>query len=539
MSTMKSFYIALILSVLMMLNVACEKKYPPTDLSRHALIPKPVSVEATHETFVLKDKASVFYDSGNEALKNEAEYLAKILEKETGFNIGVKASSALPSKGNIFLTTSMDDDSLAKEDGYKLEIDRRYVKIAAPQPKGVFYGIQTLRQLFPAEFEQENKNVKEEWFLPTGTIRDWPEYPYRGAMLDVSRHFFGVETVKRFIDYLAIYKMNVLHLHLSDDQGWRIEIVSWPNLTKHGGSTEVGGGPGGFFTKEEFRDLVAYAAQRYITIVPEIDMPGHTNAALASYPELNCDGKAPELYTGTRVGFSTLCTHKEIVYQFVDDVVREISELSPGPWFHIGGDESHSTKHDDYVRFVNRVRKIVKSYGKKVIGWDEIAHADIVSGDVVQFWAREKNALLGVKKGAKVILSPAKHAYMDMKYDSTTVLGLKWAGYTEVDDGYIWDPASLVEGIDRANILGVEAPLWTETIETLDDIEYMIFPRLPGYAEIGWTSSEHRDWDEYKIRLGKQKQRFEAMGINFYPSPLVPWQVEEDLFIDTMDKDAI
>lgn len=537
MSSMKSFYIALILNVLLMLNVSCEKKYPPTDMARHALIPKPVSVEATHETFVLKDKASVFYDSGNEALKKEAEYLAALLGKATGFDIKVKASSALPSRGNIFLTTSMDDDSLEHEDGYKLEIDRRYVKISAPQPKGVFYGIQTLRQLFPAEFEKENKDVKEEWFLPAGTIHDWPEYPYRGAMLDVSRHFFGVETVKRFIDYLAMYKMNILHLHLSDDQGWRIEIESWPNLTKHGGSTEVGGGPGGFFTKDEFREIVAYASERYITIVPEIDMPGHTNAALASYPELNCDGKAPELYTGTRVGFSTLCTHKEIVYQFVDDVVREISELSPGPWFHIGGDESLSTRHDDYVRFVNRVRKIVKSHGKKVIGWDEIAHADIDSEDVVQFWAREKNALLGVKKGAKVIMSPSKHAYMDMKYDSTTVLGLKWAGYTEVDDGYSWDPATLVEGIERSHIWGIEAPLWSETIETLEDIEYMIFPRLPGYAEIGWTSSKLRSWDEYKIRLGKQKQRFEAMGINYYPSSLVPWQNEEDIFIEPIEKD--
>jgi hexosaminidase len=216
----------------------------------------------------------------------------------------------------------------------------------------------------------------------------------------------------------------------------------------------------------------------------------------------------------------------------VDDVVREISELTPGPWFHIGGDESHSTDYDDYVRFINRAREIVNSYGKKVIGWDEIAHADINSEDVVQFWARENNALEGVKKGARVIMSPSSHAYMDIKYDSTTVLGLTWAGLTEVDDAYNWDPVALVDGIEKIDILGVEAPLWTETIETLDDIEYMTFPRLPGYAEIGWTATGNRFWEDYKVRLGQQKERFETLDINYYKSPLVPWQDEEDIFIE-------
>ncbi|MGQ1888990.1 beta-N-acetylhexosaminidase [Thermophagus sp. OGC60D27] len=523
-----------LLGGLMMVFTSCKEQYPPTNLSNHSIIPRPMKVVANHGTFVLKDGATVYYDSGNNELKKTAEYLSGFLKTATGFEVGVEPTTQSPSRGNIFLT---GNDSLKESGSYKLEITERLVKISSGHGEGVFYGIQTLRQLFPADIEKTGDETHEKWFLPTGTIVDWPEYEYRGAMLDVARHFFGVETVKRFIDYLAMYKMNVLHLHLSDDQGWRIEIESWPNLAKHGGSTEVGGGPGGFFTKEEYREIVAYASERYITVVPEIDMPGHTNAALSSYPELNCDGKAPELYTGTKVGFSTLCTNKEVVYKFVDDVVGEIAEMTPGPWFHIGGDESHSTAHDDYVRFINRARKIVKSHGKKVIGWDEIAHAAIDGNDVVQFWAKEKNAQLGVTKGAKVIMSPSKHAYMDIKYDSTTVLGLTWAGLTEVDDAYNWDPATLVEGIGKKDIMGVEAPLWSETVEDLKDIEYMVFPRLPGYAEIGWTASEQRSWDEYKVRLGKEKNRFEALGINYYPSPLVPWQEEEDLFIDSAENE--
>jgi hexosaminidase len=342
-------------------------------------------------------------------------------------------------------------------------------------------------------------------------------------MLDVSRHFFGVNDVKQFIEYLAYYKMNVLHLHLSDDQGWRIEIKSWPDLANHGGSTQVGGGRGGYYTQEQYTDIVKYARDRYITIVPEIEMPGHSNAALASYPELNCNGKTTELYTGTDVGFSTLCTSKEITYKFIDDVVRELSEMTPGPYIHIGGDESHSTKIEDYIPFINRVQEIVTSHGKQVLGWDEIALATLKPNSVAQHWANLSNAEKAVNQGAKILMSPAVNAYLDMQYDSTSPLGLHWAAYIEVDKAFNWDPASLVPGLGKENIIGIEAPLWSETVTDLDEIEYLVFPRLPGYAEIGWTPSSMRNWEEYKIRLAKHEKWFNAMGINFYKSPTVPW----------------
>jgi len=511
----KVSFAAILITTGLFVLLSCGPK-ESTDLILTSFIPQPVSVEATGHAFKLNSSVTVYYEENVDGLEQTARYLAAELSRITGENFNVESANVTPRSG-IFLSVTTDDNDLGME-GYFLSIGKKLVGIKAKSTAGCFYAAKTFLQTLPVKVA-----AGETLTIPTGTIRDFPEYGYRGAMLDVSRHFFGVEDVKRFIDFLATYKMNVLHLHLSDDQGWRIEIKSWPKLTEIGGSTEVGGGEGGFYTQEQYAEIVKYAQERHITIVPEIDMPGHTNAALASYAELNCDGKARELYTGTEVGFSTLCTDKEITYQFVDDVVREIAALTPGPWFHIGGDESHVTEHDDYVYFINRAQEIVTKHGKKVIGWDEIANAELVEGATVQFWADVENTTIGISKGAKVIMSPAARAYLDMKYDSTTHLGLHWAGYIEVDHGYSWDPATLNPAIQRENILGVEAPLWTETITNMDELEYMVFPRLPGYAEIGWTSAKLRNWGDYKLRLASHGKRFEDMEIDFYRSELVPW----------------
>ena len=310
---------------------------------------------------------------------------------------------------------------------------------------------------------------------------------------------------------------------MSDDQGWRIEIKSRPNLTAHGGKTEVGGGEGGFYTQEQYSDIVKYAQERFITIIPEIDMPGHTNAASASYPELNGNGKTAELYTGTDVGFSTLATKKETTYKFIDDVIGELAALTPGEYLHIGGDESHVTKIEDYIPFMNRVQDIAIAHGKKVLAWDEIALATLKPNTVVQYWAKAENAVKGVAQGAKVLMAPAKNAYLDMQYDSTSTYGLHWAAYIEVDKGYNWDPATLVPEIKKENIIGIEAPLWSETVSNIREAEYLIFPRLQGYAEIGWTPANLRNWDTYKVRLAAHGERMKAHDINFYPSKLIPW----------------
>ncbi len=507
-------YLILMTALILMLS-ACSEKVP-TDLAQTAFIPQPASVTATGEAFEINNSNIVYVQEGVEGLQTVADYLAGELNRITGYTLTTQTVNSVPSKG-IYLSVSPNSD--LKAEGYELNIGKKLVTVQGTDLAGTFYGIQTLLQALPVKAV-----AGEPLYVATGVIRDFPEYGYRGMMLDVARHFFSVDDVKRVIDLCAYYKINTLHLHLSDDQGWRIEIKSWPKLTEIGGSTQVGGGKGGFYTQEQYKEIVQYAVDRQIIIVPEIDMPGHTNAALASYPELNPDGKARELYTGIEVGFSTLATNMDITYQFVEDVIRELAAITPGPYFHIGGDESHVTKHDDYVYFINRIQPLVTKYGKKIVGWDEIANADLEEDVTVQFWSNVKNTSMGLEKGAKVLVSPGARTYMDMKYDSTTVLGLKWAGFIEVDHAYTWSPDTVVPGLQKEQILGIEAPLWSETLEKIEDIEFMVFPRLPGYAEIGWTANDLRNWDEYKLRLAKHGKRFEDYNINFYRSPLVPWE---------------
>jgi hexosaminidase len=510
--------IALIL--LTAILISCTKR-EPSDITKENLIPKPVSVFASNGWFKLKPGTIINIETGNKELQSIAGYFASRIKPATGFELKVKESAGEPGKGTInFMLSS--DLSKSGEEAYTLLVTERDIRLTSSTPAGLFRGVQTLMQLLPSEIESDLKQ-EGPWFIPTGTIADNPEYKYRGAMLDVSRHFFAVDDVKRFIDLISYYKMNVLHLHLSDDQGWRIEIKSWPELTAIGGSTQVGGGKGGFYTQEQYSEIIKYAQERYITIVPEIDMPGHTNAALASYAELNCDGKATELYTGIKVGFSSLCTRKDITYKFIDDVIGELSSLTPGPYIHIGGDESHSTKKDDYIYFINKVQDIVVNHGKQVMGWDDISAAAIKPNSVVQHWARTKNAINAAGQGAKVVLSPSTRAYLDMQYDTTSKYGLHWAGYVDVDSSYIWDPATFIPGVGKESILGIEAPLWTETVTNMDEIEYMVFPRLPGLAEIGWTPASQRNWEEYRLRLAGHGKRLRAMGIDYFPSKDVPW----------------
>lgn len=514
----KKFYLGLCIALAI---TACKKPHAPTDLTKEILIPVPVSVQATAQVFELTDRSGIFVEGESEELLKIGEYLAGKLRPSTGFDLKVSSTKGEPGDGNIYLTTSAADSTLGEE-GYEITITEDLAAIAAPNPAGVFRGIQTLRQLLPDSIELPSVQ-KGPWEIATGSIRDYPSYTFRSSMLDVARHFFSVEDVKHYIDLIAEYKLNALHLHLTNDQGWRIEIKSWPNLAMHGGSTQVGGGKGGYYTQEQYKDIVQYAASQYITIIPEIDFPGHTNAALASYPELNCNGKATKLYSGTEVGFSTLCVDKEITYKFVDDVIREVSEITPGPYIHIGGDESHATKKPDFIKFVNKSQEIVLAHGKKPIGWEEVSQGTIAAGTVIQYWSSAEHAKHAAEQGARMIMSPAKKTYLDMSYDSTQKLGLHWAAYIEVDSAYIWDPATIAKGITQDNILGVESPLWSETTVTMDDIEYMAFPRLIGHAEIGWSPASARKWDEYKVRLGKHGKRLTLKEVNFYKSKLVPW----------------
>jgi hexosaminidase len=489
-------------------------------LAMNNLIPKPVSITPTEGVFNLTASSQIYVEPGTAEITAIAQYLTGKLRPATGYELPVLETTGAPGPGNIYLTTG--GDPTLGEEGYELRVSPDGVTLVAYQPAGLFRGLQTLRQLLPPSIESATLQ-QGSWEIGAGTIRDYPRFPWRGVMLDVVRHFFTVDQVKRYIDLIASYKMNRLHLHLSDDQGWRIVIDSWPNLATYGGSTEVGGGSGGYYTQADYAEIVAYAQSHYIMVVPEIDMPGHTNAALASYPELNCDGVARPLYTGIEVGFSSLCVDKEITYKFVEDVVREIAALTPGPYFHIGGDETAATAPEDFKYFIERVQPIVQAQGKQVVGWEEVVQAELLPTTIIQRWNTQVTQT-APKVGTKVLMSPASKTYMDMKYNPETALGMKWAAYIEVQDGYNWDPATQMAGVSEDEILGVEAPLWAETLQTMADIEFMAFPRLPGYAEIGWSPATGRAWDEYRLRLAAHGPRLTALGVNFYRSPQVPWQ---------------
>ena len=522
----KHFNSLLIIVSLAIVLVSCEKEIPatPMDLNEANIIPKPMTLESTGSSFRFFEKTGITFTPSNEELKKLAVYLQTKLKPATGLALPVAPFKK--AKNNINLSLS-DEKDLGKE-GYLLNIEERSISLTANTTEGIFRGLQTIRQLLPSDIEKPSRQERE-WLIPSGRITDQPTLAYRGSMLDISRHFFGLPVLKRYIDLIAYHKMNTLHIHIADDQGWRIEIKSWPKLTEIGGSTEVGGGTGGFLTQEQYKELVAYAAAQYITIIPEIDMPGHTNAALASYAELNCDGKARKLYTGTNVGFSTLCVRKEITYKFLNDVISEVAAITPGPYIHIGGDESDATEEEDYIYFINRVQDIVNSHGKNMMGWDDIAAGKLKSTSLAQHWAKIENAKEAVHQNVKLVMSPATKAYIDMKYDSTTRLGLNWAAYIEVDDGYQWDPQTFIEGVPANSIHGIETPLWSETVESMEDIEFLAFPRLCGYAEIGWTPAKDRSWSEYSKRLVAHGQRLENMKVNFYKSPKVQWELESQL----------
>ncbi len=514
---------ALLLMVILLSSCMGQKRnfdLPNIPLTSEHLIPHPLTITATNSSFPL-DKYTVIITSGEEGMEDVGLFLAEKIKARTNLDLQVNPSDM--KKAETVINIQLKSELLAENaETYQLAIRQNEIVLQAASAAGAFRGIQTIRQLIP---EQSNDELAKYsiWTVPTGEISDSPQFEYRSAMLDVARHFFTVDEVKKYIDVLSYYKINNLHLHLTDDQGWRIEIKSWPKLTEIGGKTEVGGGEGGFYTQEDYTEIVNYAARRHINIVPEIDMPGHTNAASLSYPILNGNGKEVKPYEGIEVGFSTFDCKKDTVYAFIEDVIGELAALTPGKYIHIGGDESHTTTKSDFNYFINRVSKIVEKHGKQMIGWDEVVHADVADNSVVQYWNKKENAQTGVKKGMKVILSPASRAYLDMKYDENSEYGLVWAGYINVDKGYQWSPETFAE-IPLESILGIEAPLWSETVSNFDELAYLAFPRVIGYAELGWTVEDNRNWDSYKTRLANQAPYLRSEEVKYYPSKLIDWK---------------
>lgn len=359
--------------------------------------------------------------------------------------------------------------------------------------------------------------------IPALEIEDAPRYAWRGLMIDIARHFFGPPTLRKVIDLAALYKFNVLHLHLTDDQGWRYEVPRLPELIERSSGSEVGGGPGGFLSAEELVELTSYAAERGITIVGEVDLPGHTAAALHAVPALNENGLPREVYTGTEVGHSTLRLELPETKDFLEDAVGALVDQTPGEFVHVGGDEVRLLRPEEYATFVQHVEALVLRLGKRPVFWQEAAASLQDSRSVVQLWdsnADPAEVVAAAQRGHQVILSPGNRAYLDMKYDADTALGLDWAGLVDVRDSYDWDPDTLIPGLPAEAILGVEAALWTETIRTEDDLFSMLLPRLPAIAEVAWSAPEVRDWEAFAEDLPAHEALWESRGLAHTDRPL-------------------
>ncbi|MET0725680.1 MAG: family 20 glycosylhydrolase [Leifsonia sp.] len=507
----------------------------PPEVTMPQIVPQPVDLTVHDaEPFELTAASRLVADGDGAAAV--AEHLATAFRRSTGFQLPVVDDGGPDASEHDVLLVVGSGEAPAghEEEGYRIEVTAAGARLSADAPAGLFRAVQTFRQLFPATIES-TQQAGGPWLAASVDIGDYPRFAYRGAMLDVARNFFPVADVKRYIDDIALLKVNHLHLHLTDDQGWRIAIDGWPKLTEIGSRSSVAEGRGGFYSKSDYAEIVAYAGEHFITIVPEIDLPGHTNAALASYPELTCDGQSPPLYSGIEVGFSTLCINSDDTYRFVSDVVREIAAMTPGPYIHLGGDESLSTPEPDFIRFIERVTADAATIGKTIIGWHEMGAAPTLPhGTVGQYWSftrpqegAEDDTTTFVRNGGRIILSPADVAYLDMVYETGTPFGQAWAeGPTSVRESYGWKPTRIIDGVGEEQILGIEAPIWTETLSDIRDVEYMAFPRLAAVMEIAWSPKaehDHRDFTEFAPRAVAFAERLEAAGITVHRAPDLPW----------------
>ena len=479
-----------------------------------SIIPLPQSVAWKENMYIIPQENKICF---NKAGETSAEWLHKLLEVAN-----IKTESAVGEEcGNWNIVVDPALQEKLGEEGYTLDINDSGVTIKSATEAGSFYAIQSLRQFFPSEIEQGNLE-QDEILLRQAFIEDQPAYSWRGTMVDVARSFFGLEYLKQHVDRMALYKLNRLHLHLTDDQGWRLEIKSKPLLTEIGSKGSVEGGRSGFFTQEEYIELQDYAAARNIVIIPEVDMPGHIYSALVAYPELSCPeysniepkrATPPELYSGYEVGWSKFCLEKPEIYDFVSDVIGELSSITKGPWIHIGGDEIEDPLYEE---FVVKADSIVQSFGKTTVGWQEITKAPVSSNAISQkWWAGDSEPVVDVK----MIQSFCSNFYLDHANVPGQENTLNWCKETGVSIEDVYNFSS-----DDPNVIGVEAPVWTEHVLTDEMMDDRFWPRVLAVAEVGWTPEPQRNLKEFLGRVGAQGERLDDMGIHYFDTPNVKWK---------------
>ena len=512
------------------------------------IIPTPMKVEV-REGNVSIDRLRPSFRLTIE-FKNEAKLLAERLRDSTGFPIKIKSLSKGPP-GQILLIKTDFSRSPAGED-YQLSVTPTNVVIWARTGAAAFYGTQSLLQLLPPEIFSPNRVTNVDWQIPCVEIHDQPRFAWRGFMLDVSRHFFTKKEVEQVLDLMALYKMNTFHWHLVDDQGWRIEIKKYPKLTSVGAwRDDIGfglaptaswaydrrGRYGGYYTQKEIREVVAYAAARHITIVPEIEMPGHSSAALLAYPQFLCHSATIEkLPQKGGIFKGVYCAGNENTFVFLENVLSEVSQLFPGKYIHIGGDEVRksnwvacadcqlriSTEHLKNERelqayFTRRIEKILNAQGKSLIGWSEIREGGLAPSAALMDWIG--GGAESAASGHDVVMSPTKFCYFD-HYQSTNRVAEPKAigGFLPLQQVYQFDPLpqNLAPEL-QSHVLGGQANLWAEYIPNLRQVEYMMFPRLGALSEVDWSPKETRNWDDFKTRTAVNEKRLDAMSVNYRP----------------------
>lgn len=529
------------------------------------LLPVPVSVTEGSGVFTLNDKTTIVIAAGNDDVKRVALQLSERIGPATGFRLPVSVSAATPGDNAIIL--SLIKDGLIGNEGYRLKVTPQHVLIEANRPAGLFYGMQTLAQLLPPQIESKQKVQNISWAVPACSVTDYPRFGWRGLMFDVARHFFTKEEVKQFIDNMVKYKYNLLHLHLTDDEGWRIEIKGLPKLTEVGAwnvkkvgyfgtfSPPAEDEPrdyGGFFTQDDIREIVKYAGEHFVNVMPEIDVPGHSLAAIASYPELSCTPGADKYHVRSGEVImdwshghppialldNTLCPANEKVYAFLDKVMTQVAQLFPFEYIHVGGDECPKNywEKSDAIKalmkreklksmqevqsyFEKRLEKIVESKGKKFLGWDEILEGGLAPSAAVMSWRGMAGGIQAAKMNHEVVMSPTDFAYLDYMQGDPVIEPRIYASL-RLQKAYQFDPVP--EGVDPKYIKGGQGNLWTEQIYNTRHLEYMLWPRAMAIAECVWSPKERKDWNGFVTRVEQQFENLDAAGTKYAPSMYDP-----------------
>ena len=542
---MKKNLITLCMALAMGLFTSCNTQSVSDKVYNQGinLIPTPVSLHQYDGKFILT--SSTTFQAQTEESKTVADFFAKKLKTSTGYDLAV---SELEGEIKLAINPELD----MNDEGYKLEVTSQNILISAKTPAGLFYGMQTVLQLLPAEIESKSV-VNTEWSIPCVSIEDAPRFAYRGLMCDPCRHFMTVEEVKRQIDVMAMLKINTFHWHLTEDQGWRMEIKKYPKLTDVGATRQEGEGTthSGFYTQEEMKEVVAYAAERFITVIPELETPGHELAAIAAYPHLSCTGEevTPRIIWG--VEDLVMCPGKGDMFGFLEDIVKEMVEIFPSEYYHIGGDEcpkgswkkcpdcqalikklglkakdGHTPEERLQSYVIGRMEEMLAKYGKKIIGWDEILEGGLSPNATVMSWRGEEGGIASALQSHDVIMTPGGNGmYIDAYQGDSKVEPVAIGGYTTLEKTYSYNPVpdTLVAMGKAHHILGVQANTWAEYMYTNDIREYRTYPRAVALAEIAWTELDKKDYKDFERRMNNAYVRLDGIGVNYHiPQPEQP-----------------